>query len=97
MLPSFHNIKEMTLEKVEKRVRDNDKPYYVFTLEIRDEDNNLDILTFFSNDLTWLEIIVICDLKADSVFSRAINSALISSVLRSVGGCDCAADCSIDI
>ena len=50
MLASFHNIKEMTLEKVEKRVRDNDKPYYVFTLEIRDEDNNLDILTFFSND-----------------------------------------------
>tara|TARA_R100000773_G_C4183301_1_gene92101 strand:+ start:89 stop:271 length:183 start_codon:yes stop_codon:yes gene_type:complete len=55
MLASFHNIKEMTLEKVEKRVRDNDKPYYVFTLEIRDEDNNLDILTFFSNDKEGLK------------------------------------------
>ena len=50
MLASFHNIKEMTLEKVEKRVRDNDTPYYVFTLEIIDENNNKDILTFFSND-----------------------------------------------
>ena len=37
------------LEKVEKRVRDNDTTYYVFTLEIIDENNNKDILTFFSN------------------------------------------------
>mgnify|MGYP003114172961 FL=1 len=50
MLASFHNIKEMILENVEKRVRDNDTPYYVFTLEIIDENNNKDILTFFSND-----------------------------------------------
>ena len=50
MLASFHNIKEMILEKVEKRVRDNDTPYYVFTLEITDESDNRDILTFFSND-----------------------------------------------
>ena len=50
MLASFHNIKEMTLEKVEKRVRDNDTPYYVFTLDIIDENNNRDILTFFSNN-----------------------------------------------
>ena len=50
MLASFHNIKEMKLEKVQKRERDNNNVYYVFTLEIRDEDNNVDILTFFSND-----------------------------------------------
>jgi hypothetical protein len=50
MLASFHNIKEMILENVEKRVRDNDTPYYVFALEIIDENNNKDILTFFSND-----------------------------------------------
>jgi len=57
MLASFHNIKEMTLEKVEKRVRDNDKPYYVFTLEITDESDNKDILTFFSNDKDGLNFI----------------------------------------
>ena len=50
MLASVHNIKEMTLEKVEKRVRDNDTPYYVFTLDIIDENNNRDILTIFSNN-----------------------------------------------
>ena len=50
MLASFHNIKEMKLEKVQKRERDNNNVYYVFTLEIRDEDNNVDILSFFSND-----------------------------------------------
>ena len=49
MLASFHNIKEMILENVEKRVRDNDTPYYVFTLEIIDENDNKDILTFFSD------------------------------------------------
>ena len=36
MLASFHNIKEMILENVEKRVRDNYTPYYVFTLDIID-------------------------------------------------------------
>ena len=40
----------MILENVEKRVRDNDTPYYVFTLDIIDENNNRDILTFFSNN-----------------------------------------------
>jgi len=50
MLASFHNIKEMILENVEKRVRDNNNVYYVFTLEITDENDNRDILTFFSND-----------------------------------------------
>ena len=54
MLASFHNIKEMILENVEKRVRDNDTPYYVFTLEIIDENDNKDILTFFSNDKNGL-------------------------------------------
>ena len=50
MLASFHNIKEMILENVEKRVRDNNNVYYVFTLEITYENDNKDILTFFSND-----------------------------------------------
>ena len=50
MLASFHNIKEMTLEKVQKRERDSNNVYYVFTLEITDENDNRDILTFFSND-----------------------------------------------
>tara|TARA_R100001163_G_C4931192_1_gene107061 strand:- start:300 stop:482 length:183 start_codon:yes stop_codon:yes gene_type:complete len=50
MLASFHNIKEMILENVRKVERDDKSVYYVFTLEIIDEDNNVDILTFFSND-----------------------------------------------
>ena len=50
MLASFHNIKEMILENVEKRERNNGETYYAFTLEIRDDNDNTSILTFFSND-----------------------------------------------
>ena len=50
MLASFHNIKEMILENVEKRERKNGEIYYAFSLEIRDDNNNTSILTFFSND-----------------------------------------------
>ena len=50
MLASFHNIKEMILENVEKRERKNGETYYAFTLEIRDDNDNTSILTFFSND-----------------------------------------------
>jgi|TARA_R100000353_G_scaffold65580_1_gene51000 hypothetical protein len=51
MLASFHNIKEMILENVEKRERStNGKEYYTFSLEIIDDKNNSTILTFFSND-----------------------------------------------
>ena len=57
MLASFHNIKEMTLEKVEKKDRDNNSVYYVFTLEITDESDNRDYLTFFSNDKDGLNFI----------------------------------------
>ena len=57
MLASFHNIKEMTLEKVQKRKRSNNDIYYVFTLEITDENDNKDILTFFSNDKDGLNFI----------------------------------------
>ena len=50
MLASFHNIKEMILENVEKRERNNGETYYAFSLEIRDDNDNTSILTFFSND-----------------------------------------------
>ncbi len=50
MLASFHNIKEMIIENVEKRERKNGETYYVFNLEIRDDNNDTSILTFFSND-----------------------------------------------
>ena len=57
MLASFHNIKEMILENVEKRERNNGETYYAFTLEIRDDNDNTSILTFFSNDKDGLNSI----------------------------------------
>jgi len=55
MLASFHNIKHIILESVEKRKRSNDKEYYTFSLEITDDKNNITTLTFFSDDKNGLD------------------------------------------
>ena len=55
MHASFHNIKKIILNNVERIERDSDRTYFVFTMDITDDEGNRDILTFFSDDKNGLD------------------------------------------
>lgn len=56
MHASFHNIKKIILENVEKREADHGT-FYVFTMKITDETGNDNVLAFFSDDKNGLDFI----------------------------------------